>query len=75
MDFSAPATLHQQQPGNPSDRLTTDGSFAEIAAAFMQKSEAQPIQYSAMIGGLVYNHRELQDLVRYLNLADAGDRA
>jgi hypothetical protein len=75
MDFSAPAAMHQQQPENPSDRLTTEGSFAETVAALMQKPEAQRIQYSAMIGSLVYNHRELQDLVRYLNLADAGDRA
>jgi hypothetical protein len=75
MDFSVPATLHEQRPGNPSDRLTSEGSFAEIIAEFMKKPEAQRNRYSAMIGGLAYNYRELQDLVRYLNLADASDCA
>jgi hypothetical protein len=66
MDFSGACTLHRQEPGNPSDQLITEGSFAEIVTEFMQRPEAQRNEYSAVIGGLVYDHRELQDLVRYL---------
>jgi hypothetical protein len=76
MDFSAPTTLHRQMPGDPSDRrLIIEGPFAEIITEFMQRPEAERSQYSATIGGLVYNHRELRDLVRYLNFADAGNFA
>jgi hypothetical protein len=74
MDFSAPTTLHRQRPGSPLEPIT-EGSFAEMVTEFMQKPEAQRNQYSAVIGGLVYNHRELQDLVRYLGGYLASPRA
>jgi hypothetical protein len=65
MDFGASTTLHRQRPGSPLELITED-SFAEIVTEFMQTPEAQRNQYSAVIGGLVYDHRELQNLVRYL---------
>ncbi|MDI1343467.1 MAG: XRE family transcriptional regulator [Pseudolabrys sp.] len=64
------ASLHRKRPGSATDKMITEGPKLEVLKKFNNVPPSQRSQYSMMMGNVVFNHLEIENMVREANLED-----
>ena len=68
MKKSDHVSLHRKRPETSVDRMITEGPEMEVLRQFNNIRPSERNQYSMMRGGVVYNHLEIENILREANL-------